>query len=234
MTQPDLSAFGDFSIVRPLDSGHRNAAWMVVDRTGDKFVAKSTRHGEEALEWLEPLLRAAQRAGLQVPLLRRTGNGQLSCLGVTVEPFFEGRNPTAREMRNLAPHLREFHRNAIGTDQRPGLQAEPRLGKMVLFARTNIDSIPLPLRERCCDAMAAVQATRRQAIHGDLQPANLLLSGDGPTLIDWDEARVDYQFLDETCWRAPNEMERRAHLAIEIVNGWLVEPDYARRLASLI
>lgn len=105
---------------------------------------------------------------------------------------------------------------------------------MVLFAPTDVDSMPAQLREQCCAAMSAIHTLPVQAIHGDLQPTNILIGTDGAALIDWDEARVDYQFLDELCWRAPTDTERSAHLAIEIANGWLAEPDYARRLAALL
>ncbi len=64
-------------------------------------------------------------------------------------------------------------------------------------------------------------------IHGDIGAANVTLTEDGPVLIDWDEARVDFPFLDEIATRPANQAETRAHAAFEIAVGWTREPDRA-------
>ena len=74
---------------------------------------------------------------------------------------------------------------------------------------------------------------------GDPGPQNLRLRGDGVGLLDWDESRVDCPELD-LAWLPVDRLGARrgpaqtAAEAWEVANGWLVEPEHARRrLAEL-
>jgi aminoglycoside phosphotransferase (APT) family kinase protein len=77
-------------------------------------------------------------------------------------------------------------------------------------------------------------------VHGDPGPANIRISADGPGLLDWDEARVDYTDLDLA--ELPGSelppprlaAARQAATAWEAANGWTTEPSYAQHQLQLL
>jgi aminoglycoside phosphotransferase (APT) family kinase protein len=75
-------------------------------------------------------------------------------------------------------------------------------------------------------------------VHGDLGLNNILVTEAGEfCLVDWDEARVDVTRFDTLALQKAlgqklTDGEERLLLSWEIAVCWLVEPDYARRLAS--
>jgi hypothetical protein len=227
---PDLSAFGDLRLIRPLPGGHRNGVWLVEGPQG-KAVAKSTGHDENGLGWLQPLQAAAGTAGFILPVFHRTGDGAVLSNGWTIEDWIEGQPFTPANLPGIAPQLRAFHASAPALPQRPGAVSLPDLAKAPL------PHLPTDIETLCRAALMPFADHPTQAIHGDINPSNLLHTAHGPALIDWDEARCDLAFLDfiHVTLRDPTEI--RAHLAGEVITGWTVEPAYAqvcaRRLAHL-
>ncbi|MGL4320644.1 MAG: phosphotransferase, partial [Paracoccaceae bacterium] len=183
---PDLSAFGDVRLQRPLHGGHRNAVWLVETPNGPA-VAKSTRHGAEGLHWLGPLQQAARAAGFVVPEFHRTGAGQILSNGWTVENWIPGPTCTPADMPAMLPHVLAFHAKAPALPQRPGAVALPL---------APLADLPPDIAMLCRAALMPFADHPTRAIHGDITASNLIHTVDGPALIDWDEARCDLPFLD--------------------------------------
>lgn len=231
MIPPDLSAFGrDLAPRHPLTGGHRNACWLVNGPRDESYVAKSSRRSEVALAWLAPVQAAARRAGFAVPALIPTADGRLAPNGWTLEPFVAG--PIAQDLRPLSDRIAAFHRHVPTLPQRPGFASLPALLQHMQGGDVDLTLLPLPLVTRLRRAWQPFAATPCHPIHGDLSPGNILLGPDGPTLIDWDEARVDLPFLDLSAAQASPPDQDRAHLALEIASCWQWEPDHARRLLA--
>ena len=231
MIPPDLSAFGrDLAPRHPLTGGHRNACWLVNGPRDESYVAKSSRRSEVALAWLAPVQAAARRAGFAVPALIPTADGRLAPNGWTLEPFVAG--PIAQDLRPLSDRIAAFHRHVPTLPQRPGFASLPALLQHMQGGDVDLTALPLPLVTRLRRAWQPFAATPCHPIHGDLSPGNILLGPDGPTLIDWDEARVDLPFLDLRAAQASPPDQDRAHLALEIASCWRWEPDHARRLLA--
>ena len=204
---------------RPLPGGHRNEVWLV--RRGETLlVAKTTRHGEASLQWLSPVLAAARRAGLGAPPLIPDSDGRLAGGGLTLEPFVEGARPDCVAFHALAPRIRRFHALTAGIGPRPG----PAYDARGMLAR-----LPSPVAAQVRAALATVPPARRTVIHGDLGPANVLMTPMGPVLLDWDEARFDHPAHDLPLAGLSSAV-RRARLAREILSGWTTEPGHARRM----
>jgi len=211
--------------LRALAGGARAAVWLAEDARGKRWVLKSTLHGEEALDWLGPVQAAARAAGFAVPELARDPAGHLAPGGWTAEPFVAGRPARPEDLPGLAPRLAAFHAATAALPPRPGL---PGAAESAPFP----DDVPSPLADLLRAALAPMRAAPRTAIHGDLNPGNVILTEAGPALIDWDEARRDWIFLDQIATRAPTPAEARAALAVEILSCWRPEPARARALAT--
>jgi hypothetical protein len=223
--KPDLSAFGDVRLIRPLQGGHRNQVWLVETPSG-MAVAKSTRHAVEALKWLEPLHRAARTAGFIVPAFHRTGDGTIVADGFTVEDYYDGHGFRYIDMRQLVSRLSVFHENTLALPQRPSVFGLPE------WLHSPMPDLPSDIATLCRAALSPFADAPVHPIHGDITPSNLIHSPDGPVLIDWDEARCDLPFLDFIQVQPRDPAEIRAHLAGEVIAGWALEPAYAQACAS--
>lgn len=235
MLPPDLSAFGpDLVPLRALPGGHRNAVWLVNGPRDESYVAKSSRRTEAALAWLAPLQAAAVRAGFAVPALIPASDGRLVPNAWTLEPFVAG--PMAQDLRPLSDRIAAFHRLVPTLPQRPGFASLPALLQQMQGGDVDLTLLPPPLVTRLRRAWQPFAATPCHPIHGDLSPGNILLGPDGPTLIDWDEARIDLPFLDLRAAQKSNPSgtpdQDRAHLALEIASCWQHEPDHALHLLA--
>ncbi|MDO9638822.1 MAG: aminoglycoside phosphotransferase family protein [Pseudotabrizicola sp.] len=212
-----------------LTGGHRNTVWLC-DGPDGPVVAKSTRRSEDQLRWLAPLHAAARAAGFHVPALRPSASGQLLHQGWTIEPWVSGHIPEPADLQALAPRIRAFHAACPPLPQRPGFCALPEFVTHTRSGDVDLGILPPDLLARLRSAWAAVAGLPAQAIHGDLGAANLILTDQGPCLIDWDEARVDLAFLDLIHCEAQTATAQNAHLALEIASCWQSEPDHARAL----
>lgn len=169
--------------------GNRNAAYLV-ERRGERFVAKTTRRSEAQLRWLTPLQEAARQAGFLVPALIPAEDGRLGIDGWTLEPFLPGEHLTQGAFPELLPQLEAYHWLTGDVPQRPGFAAARDL--LNVDAGGDLAALPLTLREHCRDAWRPFADAPLVGLHGDLLPGNLLRHPSGAfVLLDWDEARRD-------------------------------------------
>ncbi len=210
--------------IAPLAGGARNAVWSARDADGRDWVVKSTGHSEAALAWLVPLHAAARAAGLRVPEPLRASDGRRAPGGWCAEPFLVGRHGTPADLARLAPQLAAFHAAVRDLPARPGL---PGAAEAPLPAE-----LPSDLAAALATALAPMAGAAVGAIHGDLNPGNLILTPEGPALIDWDEARRDWHFLDQIATRPASDPEARAALAVEILSCRGPEPARAAELTQ--
>ena len=224
-----LSGFGPVFPLRPMTGGHRNIVWLV-ELFGKQFVAKSTQRTEDQLAWLEPVQAKARVAGFTVPELLRTTDGARVSNGWTLERFVQGSPYGQSQMMTLSPRIHALHRSLRGIGQRPGFASMSSLCIENRGGDIDLSVIPKSVVQHLRAAWEAILEEPVQAIHGDITPSNLIATPDGPALLDWDEARVDCRFLDEISFEQWTPSQTRAHQALEIASGWLLEPDHARAL----
>ncbi len=184
------------------------------------------------MRWLAPLYAAARMAGFIVPEPQQGSNGRLLYDGWTVEPVVEGTTALVTDMPALAPRIRAFHAACPVLSQRPGFWALPDLLQQLNSGDIDLTALPDDVLPGLRQAWAGLADAPVQAIHGDLGPGNLILSDQGPGLIDWDESRVDLPGLDLIHSAALPAEITRAHLALEIASCWQAEPDHARQLLA--
>ena len=225
-----LKAWGEWQVLRELEGGYRNKVYLV--KNGDELaVAKTTGRSKEALEWLEPVFDSAEEAGFVVPRFIKTKNGNISFEGITLETFIEGKAFTSEEMPVILPLLERFHHKTADVAQRPDFASSLDLLREPRGGDVNLSHMPKGLVKRCRDAWEALEGHPQSAIHGDINPSNLLhMSDDRVALLDWDEARVDASIFDMSFIKTSEDL-RRAFLAWEVATCWLVEPSYAKTLA---
>jgi len=234
------TAWGELRIVRELPGGTRNPV-LLVERAGERFVAKATRRSAEALGWLEQVHVQARDAGLVTPEAVRSRAGNLVEDGVTLERFIDGRPADARSLARLRTLLRGFHDATRGTTQRPGFASSAAMVERRSGGDIELDGMPHEVAEVCRAAWARLAGAPRSVVHGDLQRENILMTPEGNVaLVDWDEARVDASILDEVALsialggrpRPGWEAAESALRAWEVASCWNLEPAYARRLAA--
>lgn len=233
-----LSAWDDCQVLGSLRGGYRNIV-LLVDREGKKCVAKASRRSLEAIAWLGPVQEMARRAGFVVPHFLPSRSGELLVDGVTLGTWIEGSPPSAADLAPLGELIRRFHSLTNSWYQRPGFASTLELVNLERGGDVDLSLMPAGLVEVCRSVWLALEGEPVSAVHGDVNPANLLVTPEGRlALVDWDEARVDVSTLDAVAvaraidGRAvlPEDRALKAFLAWEVAASWLVEPDYARRV----
>ena len=181
------------------------------------LVFKSSRRSAPALDWLRPVHRAAEAAGLIVPKLIASRNGRTVEDGWTCEPFLASLSLTPQEMPDLIVPMRRFHALCHDLPQRPGFLSETELCRADEGGDVDLSLMPPALAARCRAAWRALAESPQSIIHGDLSPANLLrMSEERIALLDWDESRRDACALDHCALQSRKEAEHEAQLAWEI------------------
>jgi aminoglycoside phosphotransferase (APT) family kinase protein len=230
--QARLQAWSGCAILDPLAGGYRNAAMLV--RRGDmQLVAKTTRRNEAQLTWLLAVHSAARAAGFVVPEYILSDNGNMTEDGVTLETFIPGYHPQTLADARLAEQLARFHALGRKLPQRPGFASAAELLHTTQGGDIDLSRMPGALVDCCRSAWAHLQHHPTTAIHGDLNPDNLIITpAEQLALIDWDEARVDSPIFDSLLQPTSNPLDARAQLAFEIASSWQREPEYAQTLIA--
>lgn len=233
-------AWGQLRVIRELRGGNRRTA-LLVERGGERYVAKTTRRSPEALAWLEMVQRRARQIGLIVPELVPTEDGALVENAVTLERWVEGRPADARSLTRLHGLLREFHEATRDVPQRPGFASSTALVRRGRGGDVDLEGMPADLVRICRTAWDRLSELPQSAVHGDPHRDNVLETPDGHVaLVDWDEARVDVSILDEVALSAalgsrPRPGWEAAEAALEaweVAACWWIEPAHARQLAQ--
>jgi len=159
--------------------------------------------------------------------------------GLVLFEWLDGEPPVSeRDWAGVAETLRRLHALNRGRRQRAGFCSIRRLLTEEAGGDVRLDLMPAAAVRRCRDAWWPLTGEPRSVVHGDTGAANIRISRAGVGLIDWDEARVDASILDLAslpasvplgCSAEQLAAARRALDAWEAANGWVVEPEYARR-----
>ncbi|WP_138465470.1 phosphotransferase [Poseidonocella sp. HB161398] len=210
--------------------GHRNRAFRT-QGAEPQLIFKSTRRSEAALAWLAPVHDAAEAAGFAVPRLLPSRNGRLCEAGWTCEAWIEGRSFPAAGLPRLRAALETLHAACAGLPQRPGFASARELLARESGGDIRLSALPREAAAACREAWHALTHRRETAIHGDLNPGNLLRCPDGRTaLLDWDESRRDLALFDLGQLGPVDSREWRAILAWEVACCWELEPAHAEKL----
>jgi Ser/Thr protein kinase RdoA (MazF antagonist) len=234
-----LAAWSSTALVeRRLGGGNRNQIWSV-RIAGRRYAARLSDRSEPALDWEVRLLEHLQAAGMTVPAVLHTQDGRSRVDGLVVFSWLEGRSPESeREWRLVAAELDRLHALTSGWPQRPTFRSSLELLRNDTGGDVRLDLMPPEVVERVREAWRVMVNEPLSVIHGDPGLDNIRLQGGRVGLIDWDEARVDVSLLDLAS--LPLDLApaidhgrlaraRHAALAWEVANGWVPEPEYARR-----
>ncbi len=227
----------------PLGGGNRN---VVISATvgGDRVVARRTPRANAALAWELDLLAFLADEGFLVPRPIPAIDGRFFHDGVCVLSWLDGNQPASdSDWRLVASTLQRLHTATVAWPQRPGFAGTRELVDGVRGGDVDLTAMPEDGVARCRAAWRAIASEPRSVVHGDPGAQNLRLTQSGVGILDWDEARVDASVLDLAenplaaelvLPRARLTAVQTAATAWEAANGWLIEPDYARRkLAAL-
>ena len=192
MTGPPIAAWGYDGPLQTLAGGHRNAVFR-----GGNLVFKSTRRSEAALLWMQDVHAAARRSGFVVPDMVAGADGFLVQHGWTCEQFIDGDGLPSRDLADVLPMVRAFHRATRDVAQRPGFLASYDLILMECGGDVDVSGIPADVVALCRAAWASLAERPRGVVHGDLNPTNMIRCFDGRiALVDWDECRRDVVDFD--------------------------------------
>lgn len=231
---PPIHLWGLSAPLEPLGGGHRNAVFRTSELAQD-LVFKSTRRTEAQLHWLTPVHDTAETAGFTVPRLIPALDGRLGPEGWTCEPLIEGRPFQPEDLPQIADRVDAFHRNAKSLAQRPDFCSSRDLLTETSGGDVDLCALPADLLALCRKAWGALDG-EIGVIHGDLNAGNLIQTGAGPALIDWDEARRDNLAFDllRTRPETATAAEKTAALAWEVACSWTLEPDHAALVARVL
>jgi Ser/Thr protein kinase RdoA (MazF antagonist) len=234
-----LKAWGSLEVIGVLGGGNRN---MVVEaRLGARrLVVRQSRRSPASLGWEADLLDHLARNGLRVPAVVPALDGRRHIDGVMVQTWLDGTPPGAADWPAVAAFLRRLHEITTAWPQRPGFTSTRDLLTTDYGGDVDLSAMPPDAVSDCRRAWARLEGSPQAVVHGDPGPANIRISADGPGLLDWDEARVDYTDLDladlpDSKLPAPRlNVARKAATAWEAANGWIIEPSYAQHQLQLL
>ncbi len=196
---------------------------------------KTTRRDAAAIGWLVPVLDLAEQSGFIVPKLLKSTQGRYIEQGWTCEPFLAGRMFQTGQLGGIASRLQCLQANAGELLQRPGFLAASDLIGCEFGGDIDLRVMPADIVALCRRTWSEVANRPRSVVHGDLNASNLIWTVNGGIgLIDWDEARVDATLFDDFHIGRfdPGGVEAMAVLAWEIASSWVLEPEYAKRMAE--
>ncbi|MBJ3783875.1 phosphotransferase enzyme family protein [Devosia sediminis] len=187
----------DVERIEALTGGSSNDVWSV-RLNGLKAVARRGTRRDADLAWETELLAHLDRQGFPVPMPIPTADGRLFADGIVVMSFIEGGPPCSEaDWQRVAQTLRELHRLTGGWPQRPGWRSSTDLITADTGTRIDLNAMPEEAVARCRHAWARLAGRETAVVHGNpTNPANIIMTADRVTLIDWDEAHVDVPDLD--------------------------------------
>lgn len=193
-----LAQWGDDAVrVERLSGGVANDVWSV--QVGGRLaVGRRGTRSDSDLAWETGLMQYLDRHGMSVPVPIPTTDGRLFADGVVVMTFMEGGPPeTGADWRRVADTLRQLHCLTKGWPQRPGWRSSTELLQAQTGTRIDLRAMPPEAVTRCRAAWARLAGRETCVVHGNPNsPANVRMTADRVTLIDWDEARVDVPDFD--------------------------------------
>jgi Ser/Thr protein kinase RdoA (MazF antagonist) len=157
-----------------------------------------------------------------------------------VQTWLDGTPPAAADWPAVAAFLRRLHQVTTTWPQRPGSVSTRDLLTTDRGGDVDLSATPADAVADCRRAWSRLQGSPQAVVHGDPGPANIRISTDGPGLLGWDEARVDYTDLDLAELPASQlplprlTLARQAATAWEAANGWIIEPSYAQPQLDLL
>ena len=232
----DVGRWQGLDLIEPLAGGNRNPVWRGRLR-GAPVVVRRSRRPPESLAWELDLLDRLVASGFIVPKAIPTDDGERSSAGVVVQTWIEGRRPSSDDdWHQVAAVLRRLHMMTGDHTQRPGCTTVRQLEAVRRSVDADLDTVPTPVAARLSEVFDEFTDVPTAVIHGDPGPDNIRIGPDGSVrLLDWDESRVDLTWLDLANLGTPvldardHRRAQRLADAWEAVNGWTVEPEYARR-----
>jgi Ser/Thr protein kinase RdoA (MazF antagonist) len=234
-----LKAWGPLEVIGVLGGGNRNT--VAAARLGARrLVVRRSRRQPASLTWEADLLDHLARNDLRVPAVVPALDGRRHIDGVMVHTWLDGTPPGTADWAAVAAFLRRLHQITTSWPQRPGSASTRDLLTTDLGGDVDLSAMPPDAVADCRRAWTRLDGSPQAVVHGDPGPANIRVSAEGPGLLDWDEARVDYTDLDlaelpGTELPLPRlTIAREAATAWEAANGWIIEPSYARHQIQLL
>ena len=215
--------------------GDRSQVWRG-ELAGQPVAIRRSKHRLPSLAWELQLLVDLDAAGFRVPVPVPAADGSLFYQEWNVQSWLEGGEPrSSADWQAVSDTLRKIHRRFRGYQQRPGMASVLDLAKARRSVAADLDRTPPDVVATCLVHFDPYLEGQRSLIHGDPHPGNIRIDERGRVgLLDWDEARVDVVDLDLSNLGGPVLHGRRREAAEamanawEALNGWLIEPQYAR------
>lgn len=233
---PDPSPWSGLDVGGPLSEGSRTQVWA--GSLADQRVAvRRSRRPAASLAWELDLMGDLDAEGFLVPTVIAAEDGRREVDGIVVQRWLEGRPPTTpADWVAVAGELRRLHEVMAGRSQRPDCASVVELRSARRSVDADLDAMPGDVVDRVLAVFESMLDVPRSVIHGDPGAANIRIDESGRVgFLDWDESRVDLtwhdlsnldvQVLDDDSHARATRLSN----AWEAANGWVVEPDYARR-----
>ena len=208
---------------------------------GEAVVVRASKRPNAALRWELDLMNDARRAGLAVPDVIPTTDGDDEAEGVVIFRRLRGRHPDGDDWLAVRDYLCQLHA-LERRSQRPGFRSSRDLIYETVGGDIDLSHLPTEAISQCRAAWERLADIPQTTIHGDPGENNIFITDEGPTLIDWDEARIDAPHFDlaalpdHACPLDGDErwVARQAASAWEAAISWRNDPEYARwRLSQL-
>jgi len=232
----DPTPWSDLRLTEQIVDGNRNEVWRA-SLGGSPVSVRASRRSQQSLDWELDLLHLLEEAGFRVPTVMPAIDGSRHVSGVVVQRWLDGRAPaTPGDWKLVAAELARLHEVTAGHWQRPGCCVVTELARQRRSLDADLDEMPRQVQGTVLAVFSEFTSEPTAVVHGDPAPSNIRISDDGIVgLLDWDESRVDVVWHDLSSLGtrvlnlADHDQAVRLSHAWEATNGWLVEPDYARR-----
>lgn len=232
----EVTPWSELELIEPATEGFRNEVWKGRIERSHVSIRKS-RRPYPSLEWELELMERLDALGFRVPRVVPTDDGALHSRGVVVQTWLEGRPPASDEdWESVSSVLTRLHSETRNYRQRPGCCVMSELAEKRRSVDADLDRMPSSARRQVTAVFATLADLPTSVVHGDPGESNIRISPTGEVgLLDWDESRYDTSLLDLASLGVQvlddmqqHRAERILH-AWEAANGWVQEPEYARR-----